>query len=211
MKEFSESLLELLKTKYDGLNLTRITDPEDFYQKQILDSVCAYEQSKTFAKSIIRHKHHIDIGFGGGFPLLPMAKILPGITFLGFEARAKKVRAVNGIAKELELRNVNCFHQRYESVNYDRPVSMTFKAVGPIKKILDGFISFQHLDVFFYKGPQVFELEGVATEYNGWRLLCSDEIKVPGTEARYLIGYTKKNVPRGTKSNKELVNLTALV
>lgn len=211
MKDFSEKLLGLLTGKHAGLNLTRITDPQEFYEKQILDSTAAIDQCPAYAESLNNNSLHIDIGFGGGFPLLPMAKINPAIKFIGLEARAKKVKAVNEMAKDLGLDNVRCFHQRYETINYDQPASVSFKAVGPIKKMLDGFNSFQELDVFFYKGPQVFELEEVKEEYSGWEMICSDLIKVPGTDARYLIGYRKKSVPRGTKSNKELVNLTALV
>lgn len=211
MKDFSENLLGLLTGKFAGLNLTRITDPQEFYEKQILDSTVAIDQCAVYARSLKKHSCHIDIGFGGGFPLLPMAKLYPAIRFTGLEARAKKVKAVNDMARELGLHNVHCFHQRFETINYDQPASVSFKAVGPIKKMLDGFKSFQELDVFFYKGPQVFELEEVKEDYSGWELICSDVIKVPGTDARYLIGYRKKSVPRGTKSNKELVNLTALV
>lgn len=211
MKDFADELLTLLTGKFAGLNLTRISEPQEFYEKQVLDSIAAYEQSKTFSDCIQKHKLHIDIGFGGGFPLLPLAKRLEGVKFLGFEARAKKAKAVNEIAESLALTNVECFHQRFEDINYDHPISMSFKAVGPMKKMLKAFRSFTHIDVFFYKGPQVYDLEGVEKEYEGWRLICEDLIDVPGTEARYLIGYTKKSVPRGTKSNKELVNLSALV
>lgn len=211
MKDFSDKLLDLLTHKYAGLNLTRITGPKEFYEKQILDSVSALEQSPMYSQSLNRYRYHIDIGFGGGFPLLPMAKLNPSIQFIGLEARAKKVKAVNEIAKTLGLENVCCLHQRYETIHFDRPASISFKAVGPIHKLLKGFKSFEELDVFFYKGPQVFELEDVPKEYDGWKQLCSDPVNVPGTDARYLIGYRKKTVPRGTKSNKELVNLTALV
>lgn len=211
MKEFSDKLLNILTTKYDGLNLTRITDPKEFYDKQIVDSVAAYEQSRSFKKSLQKFNRHIDIGFGGGFPLLPLAKSLPDVKFIGLEARAKKVKAVNDIAALLGLDNVNCYHCRYETLSYNLPVSVSIKAVGPITKVLDGFKSFQEIEIFFYKGPQVYQLEEVIKTYYGWEMICSDLIEVPGTQARYLIGYRKKSVPRRTKNNKELVNLTALV
>ena len=99
MDDFSKRYFDLLNGEYAGINLTRITDENEFYSKQILDSVEPLRQSKIFNESINKSKLHIDVGFGGGFPLLPLAKSLPSIKFIGFEARAKKVRVENSFFK----------------------------------------------------------------------------------------------------------------
>ena len=54
----------------------------------------------------------IDVGFGGGFPLLPLAKYLPHIQFYGVETRNKKVRVVSEIAAKLGLNNIKFLHSR---------------------------------------------------------------------------------------------------
>lgn len=214
MRDFSKKYLEILTTDLAGLNLTRILDEEEFYLKQIVDSIAPFEQSNLFQKSIERTGLLIDIGFGGGFPILPLAKLLSGTKFLGFEARAKKAKAVNFIAEKLNLKNVNCLHQRFEMVYIDRPATVTFKAVADITDLLDQFKLGAECEVFFYKGSNVFEKEKVPENYKGWQLTEKCKIDVPGTDARYLISYRatqKIIVPRGTKLDKELVNLTALV
>lgn len=214
MREFSDKYLAILKTELAGLNLTRILDEDEFYVKQIVDSIAPYEQSMLFKKALGNTGLLVDIGFGGGFPILPLAKIIPSLTCVGFEARAKKAAAVNLIAKKLELKNVKCLHQRFEKVYIDRPATVTFKAVADITDLLAKFSLGAECEVFFYKGAYVFEKEKVPEIYKGWQLQEKLKIEVPGTEARYLISYRatqKIIVPRGTKSDKELVNLSALV
>jgi 16S rRNA (guanine527-N7)-methyltransferase len=52
MKEFSEKYLELLTGEFAGINLTRIESPEEFYNKQILDSVLPEVHSDIFKKAL---------------------------------------------------------------------------------------------------------------------------------------------------------------
>lgn len=214
MRDFSRNYLEILKTDLAGLNLTRILDEEDFYQKQIVDSIAPYEQSTLMQESLKKTNLLVDIGFGGGFPILPLAKTLPELRAVGFEARAKKAKAVMLIAQRLGLQNVKCFHQRFEHVFFDLPTTVTFKAVADITELLPQFRLAAPCEIFFYKGALVQDKEKVPENFKGWQLVKNEKIDVPGTDARYLISYRateKIIVPRGTKADKELVNLSALV
>ena len=89
MKEFSDAYLDILNNELKGLNLTRILDPQEFYEKQILDSLYPFEKI-TELESIIMTKACPDVGFGGGFPSIPLAKKYPEINVAGIEARRKK-------------------------------------------------------------------------------------------------------------------------
>jgi 16S rRNA (guanine527-N7)-methyltransferase len=209
MLEFSIRYLQVLKTKLSGLNLTNILDPDEFYHKQILDSINPYLQSELFQSSVYKTKILVDVGFGGGFPILPLAKLLPDVQFVGVESKRKKVDAVRLIAEELDLTNVKLVHSRLEDFMFDRPATITFKAVGTVKDYLP---SIQHstkdLKVFFYKGPSFMELEskdlpGLEKE---WKLVKNEQITVPGTQQRYLVSFACQNVPRGTA--KVLVKLS---
>ena len=44
MRKLAQDYLAILKGELAGLNLTRILDEEDFYNKQIVDSLIPYEQ-----------------------------------------------------------------------------------------------------------------------------------------------------------------------
>lgn len=211
MEEFSKKLLDLITGKFSGLNLTRITDPVEFYQKQILDSVLPYEQSEIFQKAISNHKLVIDVGFGGGFPILPLAFLLPEVKFVGIEATRKKVTAVNEMAMDLGLVNVNCIHLRLEELLVDKPAVITFKAVGKVQDYLSIINSTAPIEPFFYKGQNFFDLEPDFSQVDGFLLTENRKIDVPGVDGRYLVGY--RNVPRGTiqKTKEKVVKLSSLL
>lgn len=207
MLDFSIRYLHVLNTKLAGLNLTNILDPDEFYHKQILDSINPYLQSEFFQSEVAKTKLVVDVGFGGGFPILPLAKLLPDVQFVGVESKRKKVDAVKLIAEELGLKNVQLVHSRLEDFFFDRPATITFKAVGTVGDYLPAIHRTKGVTVFFYKGPSFLELEEKSlAKLSEWKLQENQEIQVPGTQQRFLVSFSSKNVPRGTP--KFLVKLS---
>ncbi|HLT22067.1 MAG TPA: RsmG family class I SAM-dependent methyltransferase [Bacteriovoracaceae bacterium] len=208
MLDFSLQYLHILKTDLAGLNLTNILDEEEFYHKQILDSINPYLQSQAFQREVKEKGIVVDVGFGGGFPILPLAKLLPDVKFVGVETRRKKADAVRLIAEKLGLTNVTLVHSRLEDFYFDRPAVITFKAVGTIMDYLP-IINHNSTEtaVFFYKGPSFEEAEGIHLKElnNSWKMHSLEEISVPHTQRRCLAYFKAVNVPRGTKY---LVKLT---
>jgi 16S rRNA (guanine527-N7)-methyltransferase len=211
MLDFSIRYLQILNTKLSGLNLTKILDPDEFYNKQILDSVNPYLQSEVFKNHVQSKRLIVDVGFGGGFPILPLAKLLPEIKFIGIESKNKKVEAVRLIANELGINNVTLVHSRLEDILFDLPSVITFKAVGTA---IDYLPSINHqgneLAVFLYKGPSFMELEGASLKKleRDWKFIENQEINVPGTEKRFLVSFVSQNVPRGTKVQNVATKVT---
>ncbi len=210
-REFSDELFKIYFGELEGLNLTAIREPTEFYHKQILDSIYPYEQSEKFRGSIGAHPYYIDVGFGGGFPLLPLAKLLADKKCVGIDSKNKKVEAVKLIASKVGLTNVRPYHARIEDVLIDRPATLTFKAVGRIYEMLNLLNYSVPVEVYFYKGPNVYELEEMdfAKIENKWERIEEKEIQVPNTDKRILLGYKSKNVPRGTA--KYLVKLSDII
>lgn len=209
MLDFSIRYLHVLKTKLAGLNLTNILDPDEFYHKQILDSINPYLQSELFKSHVQKRGVVVDVGFGGGFPILPLAKLLPDVKFVGVESKRKKVDAVKLIAEELGLTNVKLVHSRLEDFLFDVPATITFKAVGTAKDYLPAIHhTTNDVSVFLYKGPNFMELEAkdLPSLSKDWKLLENQEISVPGTQQRFLVSFQSINVPRGTA--KTLVKLS---
>jgi 16S rRNA (guanine527-N7)-methyltransferase len=200
MKEFSNKYLNILNTSLKGLNLTKILDPDEFYHKQILDSVLPFEQDPSFRKFLDDSKLLVDVGFGGGFPILPLAHLLPDYQFIGIETRNKKVEAVRHLAGELGLKNVKLVHARVEDIIFDRRCLITLKAVGSAEKFLPLINTTHSLMVSFYKGPNFYEQELKSLEClsKDWNIIQPVEINVPGTEKRLIVSFKNKNVPRGT-------------
>lgn len=215
MRELAEKYLEIINAEFSGLNLTRITDAEEFYSKQIMDSIIPLQESSVFSESLKKNKLLIDVGFGGGFPLIPLAYSLPDVTALGFEARRKKAEAVQVICQKLGLANVKTHHCRIEQILIDRPATICFKAVGKIADCLSLIQPAKNIEVFFYKGPQLFEKERLDLISSDWEQIEEKMIDLPGTEGRMILGFKLRKVPRGTipkiKRNKELVKLSDIL
>ncbi|OUR92939.1 hypothetical protein A9Q84_20740 [Halobacteriovorax marinus] len=213
MKEFAQKYLDLLTGEYSGINLTRITTFEEFYSKQIVDSILPLEASKIFKDAIEKTSVVVDVGFGGGFPILPLAFLYPEKKFVGFEARAKKAKVVQEIAEKLGLKNVKCYHHRVETIKMNLPVVVTFKAVGTVEDFAPklNFTKDSSL-AFFYKGPSFYEKENIESVEKNWKIIEECFYDLEGTEGRMLIGLKNKIVPRRTKKEwKNLVNLSDLI
>ena len=218
MENFTKEYFDLLTGEFKGINLTRIIDFNEFKVKQIEDSVEPYYQSKVFKKLVDSMSYRIDVGFGGGFPILPLAFINPNINFFGVETRAKKVNVVSQIANKLNLKNIKLIHSRIENVIIPDKSVVTFKAVGKVYDFLEKINpSGPELYVFFYKGPGFYELEEdqILKSKEKWEIIEELEIKLSDSnvDKRYLIGFKYKNVPHRTKNKNynQLVKLTDLL
>lgn len=212
MKEFADKYYNLLTGEYAGINLTRIVNREDFYNKQIIDSIAIYEQSDVFKKALDDTKFMIDIGFGGGFPIVPMAEMLKEYKFVGIETRNKKVKVVGEISEKLGQINTKFHHNRIENVLIDKDCICTLKAVGKVGDFLSRIKTSKKIKVFFFKGPNFYDLEkeSLKDALRGWNLIEEKEIKVPGTDKRLIVGFENKNVPHGTINDNKLVKLSSI-
>ena len=214
MNKFSREYFDLLTSEYAGINLTRINEFNDFHNKQILDSIAPYEESTIYKEYVDKADFCLDIGFGGGFPILPMAKILPNKKFIGVETRNKKVKVVRDIAEKLNLKNVKLHHCRIENILIDRNTVCMLKAVGKVYDFLSKINSTKSVTVFFYKGPSFYEQEADQIEKakKNWEIVENKVLDVPGTEKRLIVGFRSKNVPCGTaKITNQLVKLSSII
>lgn len=209
--EFARQYFSLIHGEFAGLNLTRIDTFESFYPLQVLDSVRPLETCEEFQKSLTSSQVILDIGFGGGVPILPLAKKLNTKKFIGIEARNKKVLAVKTMANKLKLKNVHLVHSRLEDLMIDTPTTILLKAVGNMEKFLSliyGQLHKTEVTVYFYKGPRVNELERTKEilqkpSMKNWKLITEHFYELDNVEGRYLMGFVlsetgKENVLRGT-------------
>ena len=139
----------------EKVNLTAITDREEFVQKHLIDSLlCAETLGFTEASSIC------DVGTGGGFPGVPLAVCYPEKAFVLMDSLGKRVRIVQQLCDELRVSNVTAVHGRAEDLarqeayrdGFDLCVS---RAVANMRVLCEYCMPFVRSDGFFiaYKGP----------------------------------------------------------
>lgn len=102
-------------------NLTRITNPEDFWEKHLWDSLFGVALLKIEAK--LRSKDSvlkvIDIGTGAGFPGLPVAIANPDWEMTLVDSTQKKIAFVIETMKKLNLKKVHTLVERAEIIGQD--------------------------------------------------------------------------------------------
>lgn len=98
------------------INLTRITDPQDFWEKHLWDSLAGvmnidflpYENSLKV----------IDIGTGAGFPGLPVSIIFPHWQVTLLDSTRKKIKVINLFLDALNLHNCQTLIGRAEDIGH---------------------------------------------------------------------------------------------
>jgi len=94
-------------------NLTRITAPEDFWEKHLWDSLRGvlpmWEQ---------KNLQVIDIGTGAGFPGIPIAIAHPSWQLTLLDSRLKKTAFIDDLIQTMPLSNASSLTGRAEQLNY---------------------------------------------------------------------------------------------
>ncbi len=108
-----QELYQYILTTNQHLNLTRITTPEEFWEKNLWDSLA------PIIHYDLKDKIVIDIGTGAGFPGLPSAIASPETEFMLMDSVAKKVNFINGIKSKLKLTNIDTLINRAEIIGQD--------------------------------------------------------------------------------------------
>lgn len=111
-QEQLQSLYAAVVAANRNLNLTRITAPEEFWEKHVWDSIRGVGDSIA-APTALRV---VDIGTGAGFPGLPLAIARADWELTLVDATAKKIGFVRAIAPELGLANVKSIVSRIEDL-----------------------------------------------------------------------------------------------
>ncbi len=91
------------------INLTAITEDEEFVKKHFIDCIKAFKSER-----IKEAKSLIDVGTGAGFPGIPIAIMKEDINITLLDSLNKRVNFLNLVVSELDLKNVVTIHSRAE-------------------------------------------------------------------------------------------------
>lgn len=107
-----QRLYERIIEANQTLNLTRITEPLDFWEKHLWDSLRGIKQFLAANKKLAV----IDIGTGAGFPGIPTAMTVANCTVDLLDSTQKKITFLEKTSAELNLSNVKTIVGRAEEI-----------------------------------------------------------------------------------------------
>lgn len=153
------ALADLLLEENQKVNLTALRTPEAVWLLHFADSLLFADLAAgTGAKTAV------DVGCGGGFPLLPLALALPDTAFYGLDATKKKLAFVARAAGALGLSNVTPLSGRAEELSRQKELRDALdlavaRAVAPLAALAEYCLPFVRVGGFFlaYKGPDAEE------------------------------------------------------
>ena len=159
---YTEKQIQQFASYMDGVlewnekvNLTAITEHEEFIAKHFVDSVlCADFDEFKNAKTVI------DVGTGGGVPGVPLAIMAPDKKFVLMDSLNKRLKIIDELTAEAGIMNTQTVHARAEELarnknhreKYDVCVS---RAVANLTTLSEYCLPFIKVGGYLlaYKGP----------------------------------------------------------
>ena len=109
-----ERYMEMVIERNKVMNLTAITDPEDFALKHFADSLSVVKAVEAAAPLKASAVSLMDVGTGAGFPSIPLKIAFPNIKLTMLDSLNKRVGFLNEVIEELGLENTTAIHARAE-------------------------------------------------------------------------------------------------
>lgn len=118
------------------LNLTRIVEAREFWEKHLWDSLAGLHRS-TLTDTLTERSclKAIDIGTGAGFPGIPIAIAYPHWQMTLLDSTAKKINFIDRLLKALKIENATTLTARVEEIGRNSVYRETYdlgfiRAVG---------------------------------------------------------------------------------
>ena len=150
-QQYMEGVLEW----NEKVNLTNITDPEEFVIKHFIDSIICIDYPEFEEAGKI-----IDVGTGGGFPGVPLAIAAPDKEFILMDSLNERLKIIDELCGQIGIGNVTTVHARAEELaknkahreQYDLCVSRAVANMATLAEYCLPFIKVGGC-LMAYKGP----------------------------------------------------------
>lgn len=110
-----QKYMDLILEWNEKVNLTAITEKEEFVKKHYIDSLLCYNFKEMEKSNMV-----IDVGTGGGFPGIPLALVFPEKQFVLMDSLKKRLNIIDDLALQLNISNVTTLHGRAEDMGHSK-------------------------------------------------------------------------------------------
>lgn len=204
---YDEEMISKFRIYMDGIlewnekiNLTAITEHDDFIRKHLVDSVLCYSFEEYRNADTV-----IDVGTGGGFPGIPLAIVSPDKEFTLADSLNKRLKVIDAVAADADIRNKVTVHGRAEELAHKKEYRHNFdvcvsRAVAGLSVLAEYCLPFIKKNGYLlaYKGPDA-EKEvkeaGKALEILGGKLVRIEEVTLDGYEHNIAVIRKVKDTP----------------
>ena len=151
-REQFTKLGELYAQWNERVNLISRKDFEHLYERHILHSL-GIAKLVQFKKGT----RVVDVGTGGGFPLVPLAIFFPQCTFHGIDGIGKKITAVKGVVEGLGITNCSAEQVRSEDhkQKYDVIVSRAVTTLPEFLRMTRHLVPKGQGKLYYLKGGEL--------------------------------------------------------
>jgi len=187
----------LLKEWNKKINLTAITDDEEIVKKHFIDSIKAFKR-KEFKEA----NNLIDVGTGAGFPGIPIAIMNGNIEVTLIDSLNKRIKFLDTVIHELELKNVKTIHSRAEDGARNKGLREKFsiatsRAVANMSVLSEYCLPYVKVGGYFIalKGPAIedeIKNSSNAIKKLGGKLEEILEVKIEETDLKHNLVTVKK-------------------
>ena len=194
---------EQVVTTNEHMNLTGITEPEEFALKHVVDSLSCYD-----LKYFTNGATVIDLGTGAGFPGVPLGIYDLSLQITLFDSLQKRLRFLDGVIEDLGLQGCSTLHGRAEDLAHQEYREsfdlLTSRAVARLSILLEWGLPYVKVGGYMValKGSIVqeeLEESKRAVSILGGEIVEVKEVTLPTLDDKRAIVYIKKVKPTPKK------------
>lgn len=195
-----ETYLQMVVEKNKVMNLTAITEREEFIEKHLLDSAAPLFASPKLLRLFLPQGNDtkagavrlLDVGTGAGFPGIPLKILCPSLSVTLLDSLRKRVDFLQEVIAALGLRDICAFHMRAEEGGRNAKLRESFdlvvsRAVANLSLLSEYDLPFVRIGGTFlaYKSGEIreeLEQAGHAIRVLGGQAEEPVFLTLPGTE-----------------------------
>lgn len=177
-------------------NLTAIKTLDEGIEKHLIDSL-------TVVSLLKGNERILDIGSGGGLPVIPLKIYFPDLEAVSVDSVEKKILFQRHAIRKLKMYGIEAIHSRAETLGEEVPFKETFDTV--ISRAFSSLEMFVGIaEPFLKKGGRLIAMKGPEGEVElekmqgvlremGWEICTVEKKVLPQSKSkRTLIVLTKK-------------------